>query len=150
LPTKRLGAGDDEDRALRPAVARFGDDVPGGARGQQAAAEPLPTARDVVGDGRRGEGASGEGYGAAPAEPGGAGQRAQQPHRPPVGPVGALLLDARLAAVLAQPLRDPLGGAALAVGGGGALEGGQVADHALELGAQGGGVGGGGHRRATI
>jgi hypothetical protein len=39
---------------------------------------------------------------------------------------------------------------ALALGGGGPLEGRQLAHHALELGAQGGGVGGRGHRRATI
>ena len=76
-------------------------------------------------------------------------RRAQQPHGPPVRPVGALLLDARLAAVLGQALGDPVGGPALALGGRAPLEGGEMAHDALELGAQGG-VGGRGHRRATI
>ena len=118
------------------AIAGLRDDVPRRARGEQAAAKPLAPAGDVVGDGRRGEGTGGQRRDAAPGQPGGAGQRAEQPHRPPVGPVRALLLHAGVAAVLAQALGDPLGRAALAVGGRRPLERGEVTHHVLELGAQ--------------
>ena len=125
------------------------DDVPRRARGQQAAAEPLAPAGDVVGDGRGGEGAGGQRGRAAPGQPGAAGQRAA------AAPAATSRSRGRAPPRRARRSRpragagDPLGGAALAVGGRGPLERGEVAHDVLELGAQGG-VGGHGHRRATI
>ena len=55
LAVGRVVVGDDHDRVRRRVVARLRHDVVGRARGQEAPAEPLPPAGDVVGDGDRGE-----------------------------------------------------------------------------------------------
>ena len=60
--------------------------------------------------------------------PASAGGRGHQPERDPVGAVRALLLDPGVSTRTIQPLADPLGGPALAVGGRRALDRGEVLD----------------------
>ena len=107
----------------------------------QAAPEPVAPAADVVGDARGGAGAD-ERRQHPPAAP--AAQRTQageargpveQAQRPPVAAVGALLLDGDAAAALAQPLGEPLGRVALALGRGVAVHAGELGDDVLEQGA---------------
>ena len=130
--------GDDEHRPRRAAIAGLGGDVVRRALGQEGAAKPARAVLEVVdqrGRDHRGESA---------AQPARAqrrrhhGQCAEHAERDPVGPVRSLLLDDRRGAEVAQRAGDPLGGPALAVRRGRALEARQVADgsfHELAVGA---------------
>jgi hypothetical protein len=136
--------GDEDERAPGVRVAGFGGHVPGRAAGQRGAAECAGPVVEVVPEGgRRGRGERAVRAPAAQHPRAGDGARgAQQPERPPVAAVDALLLDARVQAGLAQALGDPLRGLALALRGRGTLDGREVADVRLDLGALGGHGGG--------
>jgi len=128
----------EDDGALRVRVAGLGHDVVGRPVRQRAAAEPEPTAGDVVVDGGRGQPAHQRG-GPPAARRGRQGGGVEQPQRPPVAAVRPLLLHPHVAAARgAQLAGEPLGRAPLPVGGRRALVGGQLAHDALDQRTHGG------------
>ena len=112
--------GDEDDRALRVAVAGLGDDVVGrplaAAAGGRRAGRPRRRRRSRRPPRRPTAAASARAprpprAAASPARPGGGGH---QPERHPVGAVRALLLDPGVSTRTIQPLADPLRGPPLA------------------------------------
>ena len=113
--------GDEDDRALGVGVAELADDVVGGALGEEAAQPPLARAGSRRRCRRRRPRRAASPSRRRPRSASDRAERAQRgadPQRPPVGAVGGLGLDPRLGAELGEARDQPLGGPALAVGGG--------------------------------
>jgi hypothetical protein len=120
----RVVVGDDDHRPPSVGGPEFADDVVGRPFAQRLAQAAL-AGREVIGDsGRANRAQSGTEQTAAPqrGNPAKGTQSGADAERPPVGPVRRLRLDSRLGPELGEAFDDPLGGAALAFGGGGAVD----------------------------
>ena len=132
---------DQHERARSVRISDLRHHVPRRPMGEHRPAEPAPAVAEVVPQRRRSDpGDAGRERArrqAAPAQrerAGGHGERVHQADRPPVAAVGALLLDLDPAPERAQPLGDQLGGLALALGSGGPVHRGELADRGLPVG----------------